>query len=166
MGKAKLKARDEREFVIPYARGKLSTRSGEYEFYYPKGLRWGCKKCGACCRDAPHRPRTVLLLPADARRLEEAGEREFMVEVKGKEPFVAEMRKVGGACIYLTREGCRVYKDRSLLCMMYPFWVERDGRSLEVRVDTRCPGLGHGGELKEEFFRELLIYALEQRGEE
>ena len=166
MGKAKLRARDEREIVIPYARGKLSTSSGEYEFYYPKGVRWGCKKCGACCRDASHRPRTVLLLPADAKRLEGAGEREFMVEAEGKEPFVAEMRKVGGACIYLTQEGCRVYNDRALLCRMYPFSVERDGRILEVRVDTRCSGFGHGGELKEEFYRDLLSHALEQRGED
>ncbi|OGD55903.1 hypothetical protein A3K78_03450 [Candidatus Bathyarchaeota archaeon RBG_13_52_12] len=166
MGKAKLKARGEREFVIPYARGKLSTRSGEYEFYYPKGVRWGCKKCGACCRDASHRPRTVLLLPTDVKRLEEAGKKEFKVEVEGKEPFVAEMRKVGGACIYLTREGCHVYQDRAMLCRMYPFWVEREGRSLEVRVDTRCSGLGHGGELKEEFYRDLLIHALELRGED
>ena len=166
MGKAKLRARDEREFVIPYGRGKLSTGSGEYEFYYPKGVRWGCKKCGACCRDASHRPRNVLLLPTDVKRLEEAGEREFTFEVKGKKPFVAEMRKVGGACIYLTREGCRVYQDRALLCRMYPFGVEREGRSLEVRVDTRCPGLGHGGELKEEFYLDLLVHALEQRGED
>jgi Fe-S-cluster containining protein len=166
MGKSKLRARDEREFVIPYARGKLSTRLGEYEFYYPKGVRWGCKKCGSCCRDASHRPRNVLLLPADVKKLEEAGEREFMFEVKGKEPFVAEMRKVGGSCIYLIREGCRVYQARALLCRMYPFWVEREGRSLEVRVDTRCSGFGHGGELKEEFYHDLLINALEQRGED
>jgi hypothetical protein len=49
---------------------------------------------------------------------------------------------------------------------MYPFWVEREGRSLEVRVDTRCPGFGHGGELREEYYRDLLINALEQRGED
>src|SRR4030042_5574445 len=163
MGKAKLRARNGSELVIPYARGKLTTRSGEYEFYYPKGVRWGCKKCGACCRDASHRPRTVLLLPTDVKRLEEAGKKEFKVEVEGKEPFVAEMRKVGGACIYLTREGCHVYQGRAMLCRMYPFWVEREGRSLEVRVDTRCSGLGHGGELKEEFYRDILIHALELR---
>jgi Fe-S-cluster containining protein len=71
----------------------------------------------------------VLLLPADANRLEEAGEREFMVEVKGKEPFVAEMGKAGGACIYLTREGCRVYHHCALICRMYPFSVEREEES-------------------------------------
>jgi Fe-S-cluster containining protein len=165
MGKTKVRVHDEREVVIPYARGKLSTRSGEYEFYYPKGVRWGCKKCGACCRDTSHRPRNVLLLPADIKMLEEAGEREFIFEVGGKEPFVAEMRKARGACIYLTQEGCRVCPHRALLCRMYPFWVERDERSLEVRVDTNCPGFGHGGELREEFYRDLLIYALEQRRE-
>ena len=166
MGNNKARKNAEREVVIPYARGKLSTGSGEYDFYYPKGIRWGCKKCGACCRDSSHRPRSVLLLSTDVKKLGEAGESEFMIEVRGKEPFVAEMRKAGGACIYLTREGCRVYPHRALLCRMYPFWVEREGRSLEVRVDTRCPGFGHGGELREEYYRDLLINALEQRGED
>ncbi len=75
------------------------------------------------------------------------------------------MRKAGGACIYLTKEGCRVYPSRALLCRMYPFWVEREGRSFEIRVDTRCPGFGHGREVKEDFFRDLLMRALEQRGD-
>jgi Fe-S-cluster containining protein len=152
------------EIVIPYARGRLTTPSGEYEFYYPK-VRWGCKRCGACCRDASHRPRKVLLLPVDVEKLEKAGEVGFKVEVKGEAPFVAEMRKAGGACIYLTKEGCRVYPHRALLCRTYPFWIERDGRSFEIRFDARCIGFGHGGELKEDFFRDLIKQALEQRGD-
>ena len=153
------------EIIISYARGRLSTPSGEYEFYHPQGIRWGCKRCGACCRDASHRRRRILLLPADVDRLEKAGECGFEVEVKGESPFVAEMRRVEGACIYLTEEGCRVYPHRALLCRMYPFWMERDGRVFEIRVDTRCPGFGHGGELRGEFYRDLLTRALEQRGD-
>jgi Fe-S-cluster containining protein len=152
------------EIVIPYARGRLTTPSGEYEFYYPK-VRWGCKRCGACCRDASHRPRKVLLLPADVEKLEKTGTVGFKVEVKGEAPFVAEMRKAGGACIYLTKEGCRVYPHRAMLCRTYPFWIERDGRSFEIRFDARCIGFGHGGELKEDFFRDLVEQALEQRGD-
>ncbi len=164
MGKRRGGAGESREIVIPYARARLTTTSGEFEFYYPKGIRWSCKRCAACCRDASHRPRRILLLPSDVERLEAAGEREFTEEVRREEPFVAEMRKVEGACVNLTEEGCRVYPNRALLCRMYPFWVEREGRSLEVRVDTRCPGFGHGPELKEEYFRDLLTRALEERG--
>ncbi len=164
MRKRKGGTRESREIVIPYARAKLTTSSGEYEFYYPKGIRWSCKHCGACCRDASHRPRRILLLPSDVEKLEAAGEKEFVEKVRGDEPFVAEMKKAGGACINLTEEGCRVYSSRALLCRMYPFWVEREGRSLEVRVDMRCPGFGHGPEVKEEYFRDLLTRALEERG--
>jgi Fe-S-cluster containining protein len=155
-----------REIVVSYARGKLSTESGEYDYYYPKGVRWGCKRCGACCRDASHRPRKVLLLQSDVERFEKAGETNFKVDVAGEAPFVAEMKKAGGACIYLTREGCRVYPSRALLCRTYPFWIEKDGRSFEIRFDSRCPGFGHGGELREDFYRSLLTQALEQRGED
>ena len=164
MGRRKGGAGESREIVIPYARARLTTDSGDYEFYYPKGIRWSCKRCGACCRDASNRPRKILLLVSDVERLETAGEREFIEKVKGEEPFVAEMRKAGGACINLREEGCRVYPNRALLCRMYPFWVEREGRSLEVRVDFRCPGFGHGPEVKEEYFKDLLTYALKERG--
>jgi Fe-S-cluster containining protein len=165
LGKTKGMPQAGREIVTAYARGKISTPNGEYDFYYPKGLRWGCKRCGACCRDASHRPRRILLLPADVERFEKAGEKDFKVDVKGEQPFVAEMRKVGGGCVNLTKEGCRVYQNRALLCRTYPFWVEKEGRSFEIRFDLRCPGYGHGGELKESFFRDLLTQALEQRGE-
>ena len=153
------------EIIIPYARGKFTTPSGEYEYYYPKALRWGCKRCGTCCRDASHRPRKVLLLPSDIERLEKSGEKDFKVEVTGEAPFVAEMKKASGACIYLTKEGCMVYPHRALICRTYPFWIERDGRCFEIRFDARCIGFGHGGELKEDFFRDLIIQALEQRGD-
>ncbi len=67
--------------VIHYARGRFTKNAIEYVFYYPKGIRWGCKKCGACCRDASHRPRRILLLPADVDRLENAGEKDFSIDV-------------------------------------------------------------------------------------
>ncbi|MCX6649926.1 MAG: YkgJ family cysteine cluster protein [Candidatus Bathyarchaeota archaeon] len=165
MGKKTKVLREGGEIVVPYARGKITTPNGEYEFYYPKGVRWGCKRCGACCRDASHRPRRVLLLPSDVSRLAEAGEDGFKLDVKGEAPFVGEMKKVGGACIYLTEEGCRVYPHRALLCRTYPFWIERDGRSFEIMYDARCIGFGHGGGLGEDFFRDLVEQALEQRGD-
>ena len=165
MGKTKGRVGESHEIVIPYTRAKLTTISGEYDFYYPKGIKWNCKLCGACCRDAPHRLRKILLLPSDVVRLEEAGEKDFTEKAKGEQPFIAEMKKRGGACINLTEEGCRVYPNRALLCRMYPFWVEKEGRSLEVRVDTRCRGFGHGSELKEAYFRELLTRAFEERGD-
>jgi Fe-S-cluster containining protein len=131
MGNKMRSQTDGEEVVISYARGRVTTPSGEYEFYYPKGLRWGCKRCGACCRDASHRPRKVLLLPGDVERLEAAGERDFKIETTSEEPFVGEIRKKGGACVFLSREGCRAYQHRALLCRTYPFWIERDGNTFD-----------------------------------
>jgi Fe-S-cluster containining protein len=156
---------DGEEVVISYARGKLLTSTGDYEFYYPKGLRWGCKRCGECCRDASHRPRRVLLLSKDVERLEKAGEKDFKVETKGEEPFIGEMRKAGGACVYLRKEGCIVYPSRALLCRTYPFWIERNGRSFEIMFDARCTSINRGGELKEDFYSDLIMQALDQRGD-
>lgn len=166
MGKKKKSVVKEKiDVVVPYARGKMATLSGEYEFYYPKGIRWGCKRCGACCRDTSDRPRRVLLLPSDVTRLEKGEQKDFKLDIKGEAPFVGEMKKAGGACIYLTKEGCSVYPYRALLCRTYPFWIEREGKSFEILFDRRCIGFGHGGELREEFFRDLVAQALEQRGD-
>ncbi len=165
-GKVKREQDDDRnEVFIPYARGRISTSTGEYEFYYPKGLRWGCKRCGACCRDASHRPRRILLLPKDCERLENAGVKDFKLETRGEEPFVGEMMKSGGACVHLAREGCKIYPYRALLCRTYPFWIERDGNTFEIRFDPHCSGSGRGGELREEFYRDLVLQALEARGD-
>ena len=160
MGKTRVREDKRHEVIIPYARSRITAKTGDYEFYYPKGIRWKCKRCASCCRDASHRPRRILLLPSDIEKLEKAGETKFTTEVKCEDPFKAEMRKDSGACVFLTEKECRIYSNRALLCRMYPFWVEKEGRSLEVRIDTRCPGFGHGSELKEEYFRELLTLAL------
>jgi len=165
MGKKRQTFSESEEYVIPYARGRFSTPTGNYEFYYPKGLRWSCKRCGFCCRDSSKRPRKILLLPKDVERLGKIGEKDFQVEVKGEDPFVGEMKKTRSACVFLTKEGCRVYPSRALLCRTYPFWIERDGKSFEIRFDAECMGIFHGGELKEDFFKELVVQALEQRGD-
>ena len=164
MGKNKSQ-RDPRikEVVIHYARGKLSTPSDEFTFYYPKGIRWGCKRCGACCMDTAHRPRRILLLSSDVERLEKCGEKEFKTELRGERPFIAEMRKRSGSCIYLIEKDCRVYPNRALLCRTYPFWIEKDGEVFEIMVDPHCTGIGRGGELREDFYRQLLLHAVEQR---
>ncbi len=165
MGRPKKNKLVEEGVVIPYARSWLETPSGKFEFFYPKELKWECKKCGSCCCDAQHRPRRILLLSTDIERLEKNGMKDFTTKVKGEEPFIAQMKKSKGACINLTPTGCRVYLQRALLCRMYPFWVEREKRSFEIMVDTRCPGIGQGSDLNEGFFRELLSDAIAQRGE-
>jgi len=135
------------------------------EFLYPANLGWECTRCGACCRDQDERKRRILLLEKDVLRLSDrCGGEGFSDPIRGREPFVAEMRKIGGACLFLSGDGCSVYDRRALLCRMYPFWVERYGDLLVVRADGACPGVCGGKLLGDEFFAELLRRAIAERG--
>ncbi len=144
---------DSRETIIHYVRARLADST---EYFHPKDLRWACKRCGACCRDSRARPRRVLLLPTDTKRLEFVGKTSFSDPVEGGDPFISVMKKSHGSCVFLTPTGCSVYQSRALLCRTYPFWVERDGPTLVILVDSDCPGVGSGPEIGEGFYRGML----------
>jgi Fe-S-cluster containining protein len=142
-----------------YYGGALNHGGVKVEFLYPAGVRWGCARCGRCCRDVEGHERRILLLEGDIRRLEEAGASGFR-EATGSEPFTGLMLKKDGVCVLHGPEGCTVYGQRALLCRMYPFWVERLDDAYVIRVDPECTGVGEGEELGEGFYRELLGSAL------
>ncbi len=141
--------------------GSLENSGKIFEFYYPAGLTWNCIRCGRCCRDIEDWDRRVLLLEKDITRLEKQGEKDFF-EPTDEGKFVAVMKKKDGRCVFLGEAGCMVYGERPLLCLMYPFYVERQGDVYVIGVDTGCPGVGGGEGLAEKFFRGLLGYALDQ----
>ncbi len=150
-----------------YNRSKLLLNSlngvGEVEFIYPVGLKWACKRCGACCSDPKYRERRILLLKSDLERflLNELFSGESVKQVENQEPFIAEMKKTDGSCVLLTENGCKLYSSRALLCRMYPFWVERQDALLIIRHDEDCPGFGFGEPINENIFRRLLALAIE-----
>lgn len=131
----------------------------EVEFYYPEGVTWGCIRCGACCGDVESRERMIRLLYRDIRRIEEVIEEEFYVEWD-EGAFEGLMLKEDGKCIFLTDEGCRIYDARTLLCRMYPFWLERRDDFFVFGVDAGCPGTRKGELLGEDFYSGLLRMAL------
>jgi Fe-S-cluster containining protein len=114
--------------------------------WYGDGLRFACRRCGACCTGEPG---YVLLAP---------GEPEALAACLGEEPAAfarARLRRVpggvslreqpDGSCVLFASGGCRAYEARPRQCRTYPFWPrvlatpeawEREGRS--------CPGIGRG----------------------
>ena len=142
-----------------YLGGALAHRGRLIQFLYPAGLRWGCTRCGRCCRDTKKRERRILLLESDIRRIEAAGAEGFH-EPTDQKPFTGLMRMRDGACVFYTPLGCTIYHARALLCRTYPFWVEQMDDAYVIHVDPECPGLGEEHELAEEFYRELLGGAL------
>ncbi len=134
----------------------------EIEFSYPLGLMWSCIRCGACCRDTKNRERRVLLLLSDVERIRKATGISIFYEEINEPPFIAIIRKNNGECMFLGEGECSTYDSRAFLCHMYPFWVERTSNTFIINLDQNCPGINNGELLNEEFYNNLLDYALHQ----
>ena len=118
--------------------------------FYSSGLRFTCRRCGACCR---YDPGFVFLSKNDIRRLCEMlslDEREFVqrycrsVTMEGKERLsLKEERNYD--CIFWKDGGCMVYEARPFQCRSFPFWsnILKKRESWEAHREG-CPGMGSG----------------------
>ena len=118
--------------------------------FYSSGLKFTCRRCGACCR---YDPGFVFLSKNDVERLCEAlslEEAEFVrrycrvVRIDGKERLsLKEERDYD--CIFWKDGGCRVYEARPFQCRSFPFWsnILKKGEAWEAHSEG-CPGMGSG----------------------
>lgn len=153
-----------------YSKSKVTvTNNGEnktIDYRYPVGLKWSCKRCGLCCQNVENHERHILLLNSDLKRFESGSYNilEISESSNEEEPFKHEMKKENGKCILLTEQGCKAYDYRALLCRMYPFYIEKKDKLFIIRFDSECKGLGIGDKLSEEFFQNLITFAINERG--
>ena len=105
-----------------------------------------CERCGDCCRGEEN---SVALFPFEIRAIvDEAGGEGWLEAVEP--PLDGEwdsegnfhtlewrLRKEGRDCKYFSKEGCRIYEARPLICRTYPFYLD-EGR---LRW-SECRGLG------------------------
>jgi Fe-S-cluster containining protein len=137
----------------------------EIEFYFPSNIKWSCIKCGTCCGDTENQIRRVLLTEKDIKRIQKLGYKDFFNHAN-KDVFLGIMKKKKGKCIFYGENGCKIYKERALLCHMYPFWIERKDDIFFIKVSEQCPGLNKGKILLKDFYKTLLCYALNQTNSE
>ena len=89
----------------------------------------------------------------------------FSVEVKGKYPYVYEMKKSSeGKCVFLKDNQCRIYPLRPLICMCYPFELKFNGdKGLhDFDFTVECPGINQGKFLDKTHFKRLFALAQER----
>jgi Fe-S-cluster containining protein len=138
--------------------------SKKIEFLYPIGLRWNCKRCGNCCKDPKDRARRILLLNSDIERIISNVDIEtFYKEIFEEEPFIAEMLKRKGSCIFLNAKECSIYDQRALLCRMYPFYIESKEGVFVIRYDKSCSGINIGEPLTLDFYKKILVEGIRLR---
>ena len=118
--------------------------------FYEKGLRFECQGCNYCCSSEPG---YVFLSEEDVKRLSDGlnlDKQSFIdtycrIVDMGAFKMVSLLEKDNYDCIFLSKEGCKVYPYRPKQCQTYPFWahVIEDEQSWEAEGHS-CPGIGKG----------------------
>jgi len=138
---------------------KLMLVKGPYEFVYPEIVRFKCEKCALCCGDTNDRVRRILLLEVEAERISHFTGKSmfsFAERVVGFEPYVFQMKKTGGKCVFLEGSLCSVYCVRPLICVFYPFELKRISENrFAFGFTAECPAVGKGRTLGKSYFERL-----------
>lgn len=132
-------------------------------FSYPN-IRWRCTRCAICCKNTGSRQRRIVLLEAEVSEIckRTGWRREGFARPTGHEPYVAIMRKINGACVFLDGNSCSIYEFRPLVCRFYPFWLTREDSIYVFRVTRECRGIGQGEIVRREHFLYLLLAAMDR----
>ncbi|MCW4025492.1 MAG: YkgJ family cysteine cluster protein [Candidatus Bathyarchaeota archaeon] len=137
-------------------------------FNYPQ-CQFECTKCGLCCGDTEQKTRHILLLEAEAEEISQqtsTPKHDFCEPITGKEPYIYEMKKTAGKCIFLKNNQCTVYELRPLICRFYPFEfkfsTDQDCYLFEETLE--CVGIGKGKLMNRAYFEQLFLLAQQRLG--
>lgn len=97
------------------------TKSSDRSAKSGDAVSFECRRCGRCCSEI----RNLALFEWEAERLakRKAKIKPAIIAKVGNIRMILqwglESRK--GKCPFLTKKGCRIYKDRPLVCRAFPF---------------------------------------------
>jgi Fe-S-cluster containining protein len=112
-----------------------------------------CLKCRGCCRfSQPETSWSPILLDEE---IEQLMARNYPPSIIAPSKRIRPVPAPGSdrfLCAFLNEENntCKVYSFRPLDCSLYPFMLNRKGRSVFLACDLRCPFVEENLE-KEEF---------------
>ena len=114
--------------------------------WYHEGLRFGCTRCGNCCRGAGNVSVSADEIGALAEGLGLSDDAFRSRYTRRSGPGIVLRQKRNQDCVFWSASsGCEVYEQRPRQCSTYPFWRgivhSRDNWEGESRS---CPGIGHG----------------------
>jgi Fe-S-cluster containining protein len=141
---------------------------GLMAFNFPQ-CQFECSKCGLCCGDTEQKTRRILLLESEAEEISRKTSQPpevFCEEISGKEPYVYEMKKTMGKCVFLKDNQCTIYEMRPLICRFYPFELKfsSDQNRYIFTATLECIGIGKGKNLCKEDFEKLFLLASKRLG--
>lgn len=115
--------------------------------WYESGLRFGCTRCGNCCRN--HGDYTyVYLAEADVSAIAQhlgLAPAAFLERYCREEGGWVSLRMDEPACPFLEAGNtCAIYPVRPKQCATWPFWKENLSRAAWAEIAKDCPGIGKG----------------------
>lgn len=114
-------------------------------YFFDRGLRFACVRCGRCCSGEPG----TVYVAADeigpiAAYLNLPPARLITDMLYPFRDSFSLRETAGGDCV-LFGEGCRIYPVRPRQCRSYPFWFENlRSRYRWRQTAAQCPGIGQG----------------------
>ena len=114
--------------------------------WYAGGLRFECRRCGACCTGEPG---YVYLrrgeAEAAARSLGMTAARFRRRYTRQADGRVSLREEADGRCVFFADGVCRIYAVRPLQCRTFPFWRWNvECREHWEEIAEECPGIGRG----------------------
>lgn len=107
-----------------------------------------CRRCARCCQG-----KIIPLYPADIERIEGKVIENFINPTSRDEEEVTgaryKMRMLGGRCIFLEGNSCRIYEARPDTCRRHPFIVTKKN----ILVSSTCQGVNWNTKGKQEEYR-------------
>lgn len=116
-------------------------------------IRFKCVRCDVCCGTGPNVTITIYDLVRISERLNihprVVLEQLMNLIIADLIPYITLGNDQWGRCAFLGYNElgetyCRVYEARPYRCRIYPAQIQ--GLRRELRVDSKCPGLGKGDE--------------------
>ena len=114
-------------------------------YFFDAGIRFECRRCGACCTGDPGVVRVKeqeLADIADYLGMSVSAVVETFIYPWENEQRIRETDD--GRCLFF-EDGCRIYPVRPNQCKTFPFWF--DNLRSETRwnkIHSQCPGIGTG----------------------
>lgn len=87
--------------------------------------------------------------------------KDFLIDVQEKKPYLYEMKKIGGKCVFLNGAFCSIYSMRPMICQFYPFELKFDALKNQhvFEFTLECPSINSGPLLDKADFFELFRLA-------
>ena len=114
-------------------------------YFFDAGIRFGCRRCGACCTGDPG------VVRVNQREITDIAAYLGMSVSQVVEAFLYRWKNghriredSDGRCLFF-ENGCRIYPVRPKQCRTFPFWLSNlrsEARWKTIR--SECPGIGSG----------------------